>query len=539
MPALILAVYFLALGTLAGLGFHRIHLLRLLHKYGRRERPANEQGLPWLLPGPAASKAVDHAESAVRAGSPSFATALAAAQGPLPRVTVQLPLFNEASVAARLLEAVCRFDWPKDRLEIQVLDDSTDETHALVLAHVERLRAEGNDIRVLHRERRDGYKAGALAAGLASARGDFIAVFDADFVPGPEFLRETVPAFADPSLGMVQARWGHLNREHSWLTRVQALFLDGHFLVEHAARHASGRFFNFNGTAGVWRRGCIEDAGGWQQDTLTEDLDLSYRAQLAGWRFAFRPGTVAPAELPIEIAAFKGQQYRWAKGSIQTARKLLPRILAAPLPIGVRLEALLHLTANAGYLVLLAFSLLLVPAMLVRPATPWPLAALLDLTLYTLSTLAFWAFYVAADRQSGGDGCRALATMPTLMLVGVGLSLNNARAVLEGLFSAGGAFERTPKHGVEDGRPASAPRRYGPGRTGWPWVPVLLVAYFSIGIGLALREGRWPFLPILGLFWAGHATMAACEWLETRAARAERRVPPRRTSTAHPAPTSA
>src|SRR5262245_31092775 len=508
MPALILALYFLTLGTLAGLGYHRIHLLILLRRHG--------VGRSF---GRAGRRRADFARDCVRAGSPPFpessapanasasGDASAATDASLPLITVQLPIYNEASVAPRLLEAVCRLDWPKDRLEIQVLDDSTDDTHPLVEAIASRLRAEGNEIRVLHRERRDGYKAGALANGLASARGPLIAVFDADFAPAPGFLRETVPAFTDPSIGMVQARWGHLNREHSWLTRVEALFLDGHFFVEHAARHASGRFFNFNGTAGVWRRTCIEDAGGWQQDTLTEDLDLSYRAQLAGWRFAFLPEAVAPAELPVEIAAFKGQQHRWAKGSIQTARKLLPRILAASLPIGVRLEALLHLTANAGYLVLLAFSLLLVPAMLLRPRTPWPLAAFMDVALYTLSTAAFWAFYVAAERRAGGSGLRALATMPSLMLVGVGLSLNNARAVIEGFFSGGGAFERTPKHGFEDGRPLPAARRYGAPRRAWPWGPALLVAYFTLGIGLALREGRWPFLPILALFWAGHAVM--------------------------------
>jgi cellulose synthase/poly-beta-1,6-N-acetylglucosamine synthase-like glycosyltransferase len=517
MPALILALYFLTLGALAGLGFHRIHLLLLLRKH--------RSGPP-----PGLSRA-----RGTRAGGGH--TDPAPGSTHLPFVTVQLPIYNEAAVAPRLIEAVCRLDWPRDRIEIQVLDDSTDETHALVEAGAARLRAEGNEIRVLHRDRRDGYKAGALASGLAAARGDLIAVFDADFVPGPGFLRETVPAFADPSLGMVQARWGHLNREHSWLTRVQALFLDGHFLIEHAARHASGRFFNFNGTAGVWRRDCIEEAGGWQHDTLTEDLDLSYRAQLAGWRFAFLPATVAPAELPIEISAFRGQQHRWAKGSIQTARKLLPRILAAPLPLRVRAEAFLHLTANAGYLVLLAFSLLLVPAMLVRPPMTRPLAALLDVALYSLSTLAFWAFYTAAERQAGGDGRRALATMPALMLVGVGLSWNNARAVIEGLLSSGGAFERTPKHGVEDGRPLPAVHGDGAGHRAWPWAQALLAGYFAAGLGLALREGRWPFLPILALFGAGHATMAFCEWRETRRAR---RSPPRHAARSpRPATTSA
>jgi hypothetical protein len=500
MPAAVLALYFLTLAILAGLGLHRIHLLYLLHV--RRRAGLGAPG-GWAA---AASRLPGGAEEAG-----------------LPIVTIQLPIYNEAAVAPRLLEAVGRLDWPKDRLEIQVLDDSTDDTTGLLEAAAARLRADGLDIHVLHRARRDGFKAGALAAGLASARGSLIAVFDADFVPSPSFLREIVPGFSDPSIGMVQARWGHLNREHSWLTRVQALFLDGHFLIEHAARCVTGRFFNFNGTAGVWRRACIEDAGGWQGDTLTEDLDLSYRAQLAGWRFAFRPATVAPAELPVEIAAFKIQQRRWAKGSIQTARKLVPRILSAPLPLAVRAEALVHLTANAGYLVLLAFSLHLVPAMLVRPSTPQPFAAILDVSLYTLSTAAFWIFYVAAEREDGGRGGRALRTMPALMLVGVGLSLPNARAVIEGLFSTGGTFERTPKHGDEDGRAAPAPRRYRAGGArgigDFPWLPALLGAYFAFGIGLALEKERWAFLPVLTLFAAGHATMAILEWREARGAR--------------------
>src|SRR6267142_5029075 len=261
----------------------------------------------------------------------------------LPRVTIQLPVFNEMYVVERLIDAVARIDYPRDLLEIQVLDDSTDETQGIARSRVAWLKEQGVDITYVHRENRQGFKAGALQEGLARARGELVAVFDADFVPARDFLRRSVHFFTDDRIGMVQVRWEHLNREYSHLTQAQAIFLDGHFVIEHTARNRSGRFFNFNGTAGVWRRATIESAGGWQHDTLTEDLDLSYRAQLAGWRFVFDAEVIAPAELPADIEALKSQQRRWAKGSIQTARKLLPELLAAPLPLRVKLEGLLHL----------------------------------------------------------------------------------------------------------------------------------------------------------------------------------------------------
>ncbi len=285
---------------------------------------------------------------------------------PLPRLTVQLPLYNEMYVAERLIDAVCALDYPRDRLEIQVLDDSTDETREIVSAKTAACAARGFDIVHLHRTDRAGFKAGALEAGLRVAKGDLIAIFDADFVPQPGFARELVHHFTDERVGMVQARWGHLNADYSPLTRVQSMLLDGHFVIEHTARNRSGRFFNFNGTAGIWRRRCIEDAGGWQHDTLTEDLDLSYRAQLEGWRFVFLPDHIAPAELPLEMGAFKSQQHRWAKGSIQTARKLLPRIYRSALPWYVKLEATVHLTANIGYVLMVLLALLIVPAVWLR-----------------------------------------------------------------------------------------------------------------------------------------------------------------------------
>src|SRR5262252_3850953 len=271
---------------------------------------------------------------------------------PLPVVTIQLPLYNEMYVADRLIDAVAAIEYPRELLEIQVLDDSTDETRSISELAVRRLAAQGIDIKYYHRTDRRGFKAGALEAGPKVARGEFVAIFDADFIPTADFLTQLMPHFRDAHVGMVQARWGHINQDYSLLTKIQAILLDGHFVLEHGGRHRGGRFFNFNGTAGIWRRVAIEDAGGWQHDTLTEDLDLSYRAQLKGWQFVFVPDVIAPAEVPVEMNAFKSQQHRWAKGSIQTCRKLLPLILQSDLPVKVKVEAFFHLSANFDYVLM-------------------------------------------------------------------------------------------------------------------------------------------------------------------------------------------
>ncbi|HEU5311535.1 MAG TPA: glycosyltransferase, partial [Candidatus Eisenbacteria bacterium] len=315
--------------VLAVYGLHRLHLILL---YRRSPEP------PPLPPDP----------------------------GTWPVVTVQLPVYNERYVVARLLEAAAALDYPRDRLEIQLLDDSTDETAAIAARSIDELQSRGIDAVHLRRSAREGYKAGALQHGLERAKGSLFAVFDADFVPPPGFLRGTVPYFADPTVGVVQARWRHLNQDHSILSRVQAISLDGHFLIEHAARRNGGRYFNFNGTAGVLRRSCVEDAGGWQADTLTEDLDLSYRAQLRGWRFVFASQVGCPAELPVEMNAFKAQQHRWVRGSIQVARKLLPRVWRSRAPLAVKLEATFHLTSNVPYVLLLLLSVLVYPVVLAR-----------------------------------------------------------------------------------------------------------------------------------------------------------------------------
>jgi len=320
-----------------------------------------------------------------------------------PRVTVQLPLYNERYVIQRLVEAVVRLHYPRAQPEIQLLDDSTDETTTLAEQIVEGYRPLGFAITLQHRHHRHGYKAGALAEGLTRATGEFIAIFDADFIPATDFLAGMVPYFRDPRVGMVQARWGHINQDYSLLTKIQAILLDGHFILEHGGRNRGGRFFNFNGTAGVWRRSAIDSAGGWQHDTLTEDLDLSYRAQLAGWDFVFVPGLIAPAEVPVEMNAFKSQQHRWAKGSIQTCRKLLPRILKSDLPLGIKAEAFFHLTANFNYILMCVLSILMFPAMVIRYNMGWYEMILIDVPLFFAATFSFCNFYMVCQREIHTD----------------------------------------------------------------------------------------------------------------------------------------
>jgi cellulose synthase/poly-beta-1,6-N-acetylglucosamine synthase-like glycosyltransferase len=430
----------------------------------------------------------------------------------LPRVTVQLPVHDERWVVERLVDAACALDYPRDRLEVQVLDDSTDETTALAGACVARARARGIDAVVLHRDQREGYKAGALAAGLARARGELVAVFDADFVPPADFLLRLVGEFEDPRVGMVQARWGHLNRDWSELTEAQALFLDGHFAVEHAARAAHGRFFNFNGTAGVWRRTCIEDAGGWTHDTLTEDLDLSYRAQMAGWRFVYRPDVVAPAELPVDIRAFKGQQRRWAKGSLQTARKILPALLASKRPFGLKLEAVAHLTSNLTYFLLLASIVLLGPALVLPDTMPrWLSLGVLSF-LFLTGMGAVTAFFLVARHSLGESLPATLRRVPGGLLVGVGMSWTVGRAVIEGLLPRIGTWERTPKDGVR-GRDDARPRRgYRPGGVDRGAAEALLAGYALFLIGLAVERGRWGAVPFLAFIVGGFGLVAWWSW---------------------------
>jgi len=407
-------------------------------------------------------------------------------------------------VVERLIEAVCRIEYPRELLEIQVLDDSTDETSPIARAAVERHRRAGQDVTYIHRTNRKGFKAGALEHGLESATGEYIAVFDADFVPAPDFLTRTVPFFADANVGMVQVRWGHLNRDFSILTQAQSIFLDGHFIIEHTARNRSGCFFNFNGTAGIWRRSTIGDAGGWQHDTLTEDLDLSYRAQLKGWQFIFLPEVVSPAEVPVDMNAFKSQQHRWAKGSIQTARKLLPTILRAPLPWEVKREAFFHLTNNIAYLLMVLLSVLMPLSMVVRFNHGLYSTLFLDLPFCLAATASVCFFYVATQKELGLTGWRRVKYLPFIMSLGIGLAINNAKAVIEALLNQHSAFARTPKTGSEGKSIRSTVKRsYRGARSMMPLLELAFGLYFSLALWFAIDAGIWTSVPFLVLFQVG------------------------------------
>jgi cellulose synthase/poly-beta-1,6-N-acetylglucosamine synthase-like glycosyltransferase len=368
----------------------------------------------------------------------------------LPHVTVQLPMYNEMAVARRIIEKTCQLDYPREKLQIQVLDDSTDGTPAIAEAAVAEARAKGFDIEYIRRDNREGYKAGALHAGLKSAKGEFVTIFDADFVPNPAILEQSVQYFTDPKVCVVQTRWEHLNRNDNMLTRSQAIFLDGHFAIEHVARNRSERFMSFNGTAGTWRRSAIEDAGGWQHDTLTEDLDLSYRAQLRGWKFIFLPDLTAPAELPPEMNAFKAQQFRWTKGGAQTALKLLPRVFLSRAPLKVKIEAFFHLTGFTMHIYMLALVVMLFPAVYLR-SVPFEFGSwsrgLFDITVFMLATLSASVFYVASQWVLFGDWRTAFKYLPVLMAIGVGLCVSNTKAILEAVFGKPSEFVRTPKYG--------------------------------------------------------------------------------------------
>jgi cellulose synthase/poly-beta-1,6-N-acetylglucosamine synthase-like glycosyltransferase len=436
----------------------------------------------------------------------------------LPRVTVQLPIFNEKYVVERLIESVARISYPKQLLEIQVLDDSTDETTAIAQAAVARHQEQGLDIHYLHREDRTGYKAGALEAGLEVAKGEFILVFDADFVAPPDVLEKTLGQFQDPKVGMVQVRWGHINRDYSLLTQVQSVLLDGHFILEHGGRNRSGRFFNFNGTAGVWRREAIGDAGGWQHDTLTEDLDLSYRAQLKGWRFVFLQDVISPAEIPVEMNGFKTQQHRWAKGSIQTCKKLLPTILASQLPLKVKVEATFHLTANFAYPLMVLLSVLMFPAMVIRYNMGWYEMLLVDVPLFLGATASVCSFYLVSQREIFGKDWKArIKYLPAVLAVGIGLSVNNAKAVLEALVGHESEFTRTPKYRVEATGDDWKRKHYSGGQSLVPFVELGLGVYFAIMAGYAILNGIFGTLPFILLFQTGFLYSAGMSLLQRQA----------------------
>ncbi|MFU8803244.1 MAG: cellulose synthase family protein [Bradymonadaceae bacterium] len=423
----------------------------------------------------------------------------------LPVITVQLPLFNERYVVERLIDSVCALDYPQDRLEIQVLDDSTDDTTELAARHIEQWKAKGVDIKLIHRTDRTGYKAGALQEGMLVARGEFIAIFDADFMPRPDFLRSTIDHFTESEIGMVQARWEHVNREYSLLTRAQAVLLDGHFVLEHTARNRSGRFFNFNGTAGIWRRTTIDDAGGWEHHTLTEDLDLSYRAQLKGWRFVFLRDLTVPSEIPVEMNSFKTQQHRWAKGSIQTALKLLPRIMRSDQPFHIKLEAFHHMTSNMAYLLLVCLAVLMPLATLIRIQQGWYEVMILDLPIFLGATWSICYFYWVSQREIGRKPWEIIRLVPAVLGLGIGVSVNNAKGVVEALVGHKTPFVRTPKYAIQRGGESWTSKLYIRKSTLLPVLEFGLGAWFSYAIVTVIFDAGQSLysLPFLMLFQFG------------------------------------
>ena len=464
---LILATYFFVLVILAVYGWHRYYLVYLYMKNkGRQPVPAGTLDA-------------------------------------LPVVTIQLPIYNEMYVADRLIDAVCQIEYPHELLEIQVLDDSTDETRSVAEQAVRRNASRGVDITYIHRTDRTGYKAGALEAGLKVAKGEFVAIFDADFIPTTDFLTRTVQFFSDPKVAMVQARWGHINQDYSLLTKIQSILLDGHFVLEHGGRNRAGLFFNFNGTAGIWRRAAITDAGGWQHDTLTEDLDLSYRAQLRGWRFVFLPNLIAPAEVPVEMNSFKSQQHRWAKGSIQTCRKLLPRILRANVPLGVKAEAFFHLTANFNYPLMCVLSVLMAPSMVIRYNMGWYEMLIIDVPLFFAATASVANFYMVCQRELHVDWITRAKYLPFLMSIGIGLAINNTKAVFEALFNKQSEFARTPKYRIEVDADEWIGKKYRQSFVVQPMIELALGLYFTATVFYALANGIYGTLPFLVLFQIG------------------------------------
>jgi cellulose synthase/poly-beta-1,6-N-acetylglucosamine synthase-like glycosyltransferase len=469
---LILLPYFVVLFFLASYGLHRYQLVWMY--YRNRKNAAKEP--PALWP-----------------------------DRKLPRITIQLPIFNEQFVIDRLVDAVCRMEYPRHLLDVQVLDDSTDETVDVANAVVQRYAALGHNITYHHRSNRHGFKAGALEEGLKTSKGEFVAIFDADFVPPSDWLMKVIHHFTDAEIGMVQTRWTHLNREYSFLTQVEAILLDGHFVLEHGGRSRSRVFFNFNGTAGMWRRQAIADAGGWEHDTLTEDTDLSYRSQLKGWKFKYLQDVECPAELPIEMTAFKTQQARWAKGLIQVSLKVLPKVLRSNVPRRVKIEAWYHLTANISYPLMIVLSTLLLPAMVIRFYQGWFQMLFIDLPLFMASTFSISSFYLVSQKELyPRTWYRTFLYLPALMALGIGLTVTNTKAVLEALVGHQSAFARTPKYRIEKKRDRNIAAKYRKRLGVIPWIELAIGSYFALTVWYAVANQNYITVPFLVLFVFGY-----------------------------------
>ncbi len=479
-----ISIYGLCMTVFCMFGLHRLWLLWLYMKGHFAERHDRLTQ----------AKAISHPEPSTMS-----------LPGSLPVVTIQLPIYNEQYVVERLIQAVCQIDYPINALEIQVLDDSSDDTTHIITQLVAQKQNEGFDIKAIRRLVRTGFKAGALHAGLAQCRGEYLLIFDADFIPPSDMLRLAMPYFDRQEVGLVQFPWAHINRHYSFLTWAQSVFLDGHFNIEHFARNRSGRFFNFNGTAGIWRKQCILDAGGWQGDTLTEDLDLSYRAQLNGWQFVYVPDFAIPAELPVELNAFKAQQYRWAKGGVQTAMKLLPTVLRAPVSTAVKVEAIFHLTANVTYLIM-PFFILALPILVVCPTCIPPYVHIITVTAAFASVVVF--YLIAQSRAVQNSPLRnlwgAIAVLPILMAIGIALCVNNSRAVLDALLSRETTFVRTPKYNIAKRRdPWKHRKNYRVRVTSHFLIELFFLGYlFWVGI-LGFLSGAYHLMPFIAVFILG------------------------------------
>ncbi len=426
-----------------------------------------------------------------------------------PVVTVQLPVFNEVYVVGRLIDASCAMIYPKDKLEIQVLDDSTDETVGVIAQYVERYRKMGFDIKHIHRTNRQGYKAGALKEGLVTARGEFVAIFDADFVPRQDFLLKTIPHFnTDPRMGMVQTRWEHLNFDYSLLTRTQAMALDGHFVIEQAVRNKVGYFINFNGTAGVWRKDCIFDAGNWQADTLTEDLDLSYRAQLRGWKFKYLNNVTSPAELPSEINALKSQQFRWTKGAIETARKVLPIVWKSHLPLRIKVHATFHLTNNLVFPFIVLAGILNVPLVFIKHGGMHD-TYFTFMSVFVFAFIGSFLFYLFSQKDVYKDWRKRIFLFPVFMAGSMGLAVNNSRAVIEGLFKRKSEFVRTPKYRIQSKKDSWRDKSYVPVKiSGTVVLEIILAVYCLFGLAASVYFLEIAAVPFQLLFFLGFSIVS-------------------------------
>lgn len=478
MENIILIIYFISLSILFAFGIHGLIILYYYRKTHANNYP--EEKLP----------------------------------DELPFVTVQLPIFNEFLVVERLIHSVCKIDYPKEKMEIQVLDDSIDETTDIAEKLVNEYKSKGYNIHYIHRTNRQGFKAGALKEGLEVAKGEYIAIFDADFVPKVDFLKKTIPHFNNNEIGMVQTRWEHLNEEYSYLTRAQALALDGHFVLEQQVRNKSGFFMNFNGTAGVWRKSCIYDAGNWQSDTLTEDLDLSYRAQLKGWKFRFLNDVTSPAELPADINALKTQQFRWTKGAVETAKKMLPEVFRSDLPFKTKLECFIHLSSNIVFPFIIIVALLNVPLVVIKNTIGGFDEFYSLMSVFVLASISTFLFYSFAQKAIHLDWRRRLLLFPIFLAGSMGFAVNNTKAVLEALLGIKSGFVRTPKDGVIGNAVKKIEHKYKLKKIKTTvLIEIFLALYFVVGIGISAAYLEIAAIPFQLLFLMGFATVG---WMSLR-----------------------